>query len=88
MDVDGYYDMGPGPTIAQKAQESNYPLSQCMSCGCCLEACPQFTKVEILPHSGETEDQLQQRQEELQSELQKRADEARQKLIDAQQANQ
>ena len=65
VDVDGYYDMGPGPTIAQKAQESNYPLSQCMSCGCCLEACPQFTKVEILPHSNETEDQLQQRQEDV-----------------------
>ncbi len=45
-----------------------------------------FTKV----YDGEPMDlaELQKRQEELQSELQKRADEARQKLIDAQQENQ
>jgi invasion protein IalB len=45
-----------------------------------------FTKV----YDGEPMDiaELQKRQEELQSELQKRADEARQKLIDAQKANQ
>jgi succinate dehydrogenase / fumarate reductase iron-sulfur subunit len=42
--VDGYYNMGTGPRIGAKAQEEAYKLSQCMTCGCCLEACPQFTK--------------------------------------------
>ena len=42
--VDGYYDMGPGPQQSQADQEQLYPLSQCMSCGCCLEACPQYTQ--------------------------------------------
>ncbi|MCH7702799.1 MAG: succinate dehydrogenase iron-sulfur subunit [Planctomycetes bacterium] len=41
--VDGYFDRGPGPQESQEAQEADYPLSRCMSCGCCLEACPQFT---------------------------------------------
>jgi succinate dehydrogenase / fumarate reductase iron-sulfur subunit len=41
--VDGTYDLGPGPAMSQKLQESRYPLSRCISCGCCLEACPQYT---------------------------------------------
>jgi succinate dehydrogenase / fumarate reductase, iron-sulfur subunit len=53
--VDGYYDMGAGPRISREEQEQNYPLSQCMSCGCCLEACPQFTKIEIQRQPGESE---------------------------------
>ena len=53
--VDGYYDMGAGPRISREEQEQNYPLSQCMSCGCCLEACPQFAKIEIQRQPGETE---------------------------------
>jgi len=40
--VDGYYDAGPGPRVLPKQQEEAYPLSRCMSCGCCVEACPQF----------------------------------------------
>ena len=40
--VDGYHDLGPGPRISPAAQEEAYPLSQCMTCGCCVEACPQF----------------------------------------------
>jgi succinate dehydrogenase / fumarate reductase iron-sulfur subunit len=39
--VDGYYHLGPGPRIARNEQEAAYPLSRCMTCGCCLEACPQ-----------------------------------------------
>jgi len=39
--VDGYYDAGPGPTISQREQEEAYPLARCMTCGCCIEACPQ-----------------------------------------------
>jgi succinate dehydrogenase / fumarate reductase iron-sulfur subunit len=55
IDVDGYYDMGPGPRQSQEDQEANYPLSQCMSCGCCLEACPQYTKLELQPLEGESD---------------------------------
>jgi succinate dehydrogenase / fumarate reductase iron-sulfur subunit len=41
--IDGTYDLGPGPAISQQLQEQRYPLSRCISCGCCLEACPQYT---------------------------------------------
>ena len=43
--IDGTYDLGEGPPISQKLQEERYPLSRCISCGCCLEACPQYTPV-------------------------------------------
>ncbi len=55
--VDGYYDMGAGPRISREEQEQNYPLSQCMSCGCCLDACPQYTKIEIQRQPGESEEE-------------------------------
>jgi len=54
--VDSYYDMGAGERQLRAAQEQNYPLSQCMSCGCCLEACPQFTKIEIQRTPGESDE--------------------------------
>ncbi len=41
--VDGTYDVGAGPPISQELQEERYPLSRCITCGCCLEACPQYT---------------------------------------------
>jgi succinate dehydrogenase / fumarate reductase, iron-sulfur subunit len=41
--IDGTYSLGAGPKEAPKKQETRYKLSECMSCGCCLEACPQFT---------------------------------------------
>jgi succinate dehydrogenase / fumarate reductase, iron-sulfur subunit len=59
--VDGYYDMGPGPRQSQSQQERSYPLSECMSCGCCLEACPQYTKVELQQQEGESEEAFEQR---------------------------
>jgi succinate dehydrogenase / fumarate reductase iron-sulfur subunit len=62
--VDGYYDMGPGPRQSPSDQEKNYPLSQCMSCGCCLEACPQYVKIELARGDRETEDAYQRRQAE------------------------
>ena len=40
--VDGSYDLGPGPRMSMEEQESAYPLSRCISCCCCMEACPQF----------------------------------------------
>lgn len=59
--VDGYYDMGPGPQQSREEQEEAYPLSKCMSCGCCVEACPQFLKVEVTKKPGETAEQHQER---------------------------
>ncbi len=41
--IDGTYDLGPGPTMSQALANVRYPLSRCISCGCCLEACPQYT---------------------------------------------
>jgi succinate dehydrogenase / fumarate reductase, iron-sulfur subunit len=40
--IDGTYSLGAGPRESQRTQENRYVLSTCMSCGCCLEACPQF----------------------------------------------
>jgi succinate dehydrogenase / fumarate reductase, iron-sulfur subunit len=59
--VDGYYEMGPGPRQSQEQQENAYPLSECMSCGCCLEACPQYTKVEVTRRDGESDESFEQR---------------------------
>jgi succinate dehydrogenase / fumarate reductase, iron-sulfur subunit len=40
--VDGTYDLGSGPRMTPEEQEQTYPLSRCISCCCCMEACPQF----------------------------------------------
>ena len=56
--VDSYYDMGPGPRQSQEQQEFAYEYSKCMSCGCCLEACPQFLKMELLKQPDETQEQF------------------------------
>ena len=45
--VDSYYHMGSGQRQSQETQQMAYLYSKCMSCGCCLEACPQFLAVEI-----------------------------------------
>lgn len=60
--VDGYYDLGSGPKQSQADQEVAYPLSECMSCGCCLEACPQYVKVELTKKEGESEADFRKRE--------------------------
>ncbi|MEZ6318788.1 MAG: succinate dehydrogenase iron-sulfur subunit [Phycisphaerales bacterium] len=40
--IDSTAALGPGPREAPNVQQTRYTLSECMSCGCCLEACPQF----------------------------------------------
>ena len=40
--IDGSHQLGPGPRVAQADQEVMYPLSRCMTCGCCVEACPNY----------------------------------------------
>jgi succinate dehydrogenase / fumarate reductase iron-sulfur subunit len=44
--IDGTYDRGPGPQEEPDHQHMRYTLSTCMSCGCCLDACPQYLKEE------------------------------------------
>lgn len=39
--IDGTYDLGPGPRISPNRQQFMYSLDQCITCGCCLEVCPQ-----------------------------------------------
>jgi succinate dehydrogenase / fumarate reductase, iron-sulfur subunit len=41
VQLDGSHELGPGPRQSQENQEEAYPLSRCMTCGCCMEACPQ-----------------------------------------------
>jgi succinate dehydrogenase / fumarate reductase iron-sulfur subunit len=61
--VDGYQHLGPGPLQSRDDQERSYPLTHCMSCGCCLEACPQYVKVELRQLPGETDGAFHSRQE-------------------------
>jgi succinate dehydrogenase / fumarate reductase iron-sulfur subunit len=42
IQLDGTHELGPGPRQSEENQEEAYPLSRCMTCGCCLEACPQI----------------------------------------------
>lgn len=41
--VDGSHDLGPGDRVSEDHQSMAYKLSQCMTCGCCVEACPQYS---------------------------------------------
>ena len=61
--VDDSYDHGPGPRISPEEQEDAYPLTTCMSCGCCMEACPQFNKTEVMQREGESEEDLESRKQ-------------------------
>lgn len=38
--IDGTHDLGPGPRMPEKQRQWAYELSKCMTCGVCLEACP------------------------------------------------
>lgn len=38
--IDGTYDLGKGPRMPEKKRQWAYELSKCMTCGVCLEACP------------------------------------------------
>ena len=42
--IDGTYALGEGPRVAPEVQEVAYPLSRCISCGSCLEVCPQVNE--------------------------------------------
>ncbi|BDG62075.1 succinate dehydrogenase iron-sulfur subunit [Caldinitratiruptor microaerophilus] len=42
IDIDGTYDLGPGPRYSPAEQEWRYELSKCMTCGVCLDVCPNY----------------------------------------------
>lgn len=42
--IDGSHDLGPGPRQSEKEQEWRYELSKCMTCGVCMEACPNVSQ--------------------------------------------
>ena len=42
VSIDGTHDQGPGPRQSPEEQEAAYILQTCMTCGCCLEVCPQY----------------------------------------------
>lgn len=44
IDIDGTYDLGSGPRMAEIKRQWAYELSKCMTCGCCMQACPQVNQ--------------------------------------------
>ena len=44
--IQGTYHLGEGPKMSPAEAEFRYHLSKCMTCGVCLEVCPQYG-----PHS-------------------------------------
>jgi succinate dehydrogenase / fumarate reductase, iron-sulfur subunit len=43
VDIDGAYDIHErSPRISPQEHEVNYAYSTCMTCGCCMESCPQY----------------------------------------------
>lgn len=43
IEIDGAWDIHQGaPRTSPEAWRDNYLYSRCMSCGCCMEACPQY----------------------------------------------
>ena len=66
--VDSYYNLGPGEKQLRATQEQNYPLSQCMSCGCCVDACPQYQKIELKQKLDESKEEFEARKEKANAE--------------------
>lgn len=42
VELDGTHNLGPAPQISNEVAQERYAYSRCMTCGCCLEACPQY----------------------------------------------
>lgn len=43
VSIDGSYDLGPAPRQNPDEVQTRYKMSECMTCGVCLQACPQFS---------------------------------------------
>jgi succinate dehydrogenase iron-sulfur subunit len=39
--IDGTHDLGPGPRMAEAERQRAYEYSRCITCGNCLDVCPQ-----------------------------------------------
>ncbi len=44
--IDSSAPIGAGPNISPDTQQKTYNWSSCMTCGCCLESCPQWSSDE------------------------------------------
>ncbi|HEY0868127.1 MAG TPA: succinate dehydrogenase iron-sulfur subunit, partial [Fimbriimonas sp.] len=42
--IDGSYDLGMAPPQDDGVRQIRYALSRCMTCGCCVEACPNVNE--------------------------------------------
>ncbi|HWD39645.1 MAG TPA: succinate dehydrogenase iron-sulfur subunit [Fimbriimonas sp.] len=42
--IDGSFDLGPAQPQDDNIRQLRYALSRCMTCGCCVEACPQVNE--------------------------------------------
>jgi succinate dehydrogenase / fumarate reductase iron-sulfur subunit len=42
VELDGTHNLGAAPHISNEIAQERYAYSRCMTCGCCLEACPQY----------------------------------------------
>ena len=42
--IDGTHDLGPGPRMAEAKRAHAYELSKCITCGNCLDVCPQVNE--------------------------------------------
>ncbi len=42
VEIDGTHNLGPSPRMDEHVRSEAYELSRCMTCGCCLEVCPQY----------------------------------------------
>jgi succinate dehydrogenase / fumarate reductase iron-sulfur subunit len=42
--IDGSYNLGMGPKQDDHVRQLRYSLSRCMTCGCCMEVCPQVNE--------------------------------------------
>ncbi|HVL38095.1 MAG TPA: succinate dehydrogenase iron-sulfur subunit [Fimbriimonadaceae bacterium] len=42
--IDGSYDLGMAQPQDDEVRQLRYALSRCMTCGCCVEACPQVNE--------------------------------------------
>lgn len=42
--IDGAYDLGMAQPQDDHVRQFRYALSRCMTCGCCMEACPQVNE--------------------------------------------
>ncbi len=48
VQLDGAYDIHEhSPRISPNDWEQNYDISRCMTCGCCMEACPQVMPAKL-----------------------------------------